>query len=685
MARPRRSTSPLVLLLGVAACGGTPGTPVESPDGSDSGRDDAGGLDASAASDGGSDAASQADAPPTSDADSADAADAADGSVSLDAAADAATDADDAGLTCGSAAGTAVTTLAELQALAGCVTLTGDLTLAVSVSDYSLLQSLQHVTGSLSMSGASSLHGLESLATVGGTLTFGSGFANTDPLVGLTSVGVEVTNDAAASVTSIHLPALVHTPLFDASNSSSLTDVNLPALTDAAVAISDNSALQSISLGALKHSASIQIVGAAAAPFPATTFSVPSLATVDGDVTITGLTLTSLPALSALTSVGGTLTLGDIPSLADIDGLGSLTQVGGLLSVTECPALASIEGLHSVTSLGGLNLKDLTVLPSVEGLRALTTIGINSGSADLGTYFVNLGPLPALTDLTGLRSLTTVYQTLGIGPIGTTNLHGLEALTSVGLDLVITGNTQMQSMTGLDGLKSVGQMIQITGNTVTSIGSLNALTSVGTQGILIENNSALVSLSGFRGLATLDGSVTIDNNTALTSIDGFDALQSADTIDLYDNKLSTVNGFGSLTTLTQNLTVEEGPLLTTLAAFQKLTQVGGDLQVVGRLASYSELGALESTGGSLYLDSGDVTTLSDFASLTKVGATLAASGQPNLTSVNVLPRLTSVGALVFVDDPLLPACDAQNLVTALQADGFTGSVTISNDGSGTCP
>ena len=56
--------------------------------------------------------------------------------------------------------------------------------------------------------------------------------------------------------------------------------------------------------------------------------------------------------------------------------------------------------------------------------------------------------------------------------------------------------------------------------------------------------------------------------------------------------------------------------------------------------------------------------------------------------IPALPFITtyevSVGSLDIEGDPVLPTCDAQNLLTKLQGLGFTGTATIANDGTGAC-
>ena len=57
----------------------------------------------------------------------------------------------------------------------------------------------------------------------------------------------------------------------------------------------------------------------------------------------------------------------------------------------------------------------------------------------------------------------------------------------------------------------------------------------------------------------------------------------------------------------------------------------------------------------------------------------------SLTSLDV-PQLVFIGPeLAIYSNPQLPNCYATNILERLQANGWFGAVTISGNGTGTCP
>jgi D-alanyl-D-alanine carboxypeptidase len=115
------------------------------------------------------------------------------------------------------------------------------------------------------------------------------------------------------------------------------------------------------------------------------------------------------------------------------------------------------------------------------------------------------------------------------------------------------------------------------------------------------------------------------------------------------------------------------PALGVLGGLASHARVDGKLAISAPpLSSFAELHSLERVGGDLTLGQSSATTLADLGALQSVGGTFAVASEPNLTHVNVLPNLASVGALDIENDPTLRTCDAQGLLAALRAKGLPG-------------
>jgi hypothetical protein len=152
----------------------------------------------------------------------------------------------------------------------------------------------------------------------------------------------------------------------------------------------------------------------------------PNCTEIEGDVNIDGDDITNLNGLSLITSIGGSLNIGD--------------YIGGN------PQLFSLTGMDNITSIGGnLSINNNDILTSLTGLDNLIFIG---GSLGIGYNDI-------LTSLTGLESLTSVGSGVGISNNSSLkSLTGLENLTSTGGDLSIMLNDDLTSLTGLNNINA---------------------------------------------------------------------------------------------------------------------------------------------------------------------------------------------------------------------------------------
>jgi hypothetical protein len=143
---------------------------------------------------------------------------------------------------------------------------------------------------------------------------------------------------------------------------------------------------------------------------------------VTGNLRILYTSLTSLSALSNLTSVGGGLEIFSDDDLTSLTGLENITSVGGL-SIYENIALTSISALSNITGSlsGSLIIEYNDVLTNLTGLENITSVG-----------YLSIYENDALTSISALSNITSVDD-LWIGNnYALTNLTGLENLNSVG-------------------------------------------------------------------------------------------------------------------------------------------------------------------------------------------------------------------------------------------------------------
>ena len=135
---------------------------------------------------------------------------------------------------------------------------------------------------------------------------------------------------------------------------------------------------------------------------------------------------------------------------------------------------------------------------------------------------------PGLSSL-DLPNLTSVGQDVRISGTSLTNLDGLSALTSVGVDLYVYYNDFLADLDGLIGITgSVGGSLYVYYNdALTDLDGLSGITGPVAETLYIYNNDALTDLDGLSGITgPVGGDLKIFWNTILTNLDGLGGITS---------------------------------------------------------------------------------------------------------------------------------------------------------------
>lgn len=178
---------------------------------------------------------------------------------------------------------------------------------------------------------------------------------------------------------------------------------------------------------------------------------------------------------------------------------------------------------------------------------------------------------------------------------------------------------------------------------------------------MINGATALTDLSGLGGLTTAEF-VIVQNCSALTSLSGLDALA----------------------TVTDFLSIRDNTQLTSLQGLDALTSVGGHVQVQGN-ALLTDIGALAGlpTVGTYFSirDCALVDDLSALSALVDVGTFVQVRNLPQLTSLHGLEQVdpTPLQNYNVLDCSLLTDCAIASLCGFI-ANG--GGPSISNNGTG---
>ena len=196
-------------------------------------------------------------------------------------------------------------------------------------------------------------------------------------------------------------------------------------------------------------------------------------------------------------------------------------------------------------------------------------------------------------------------------------------------DYVLSTQAQVDAF---DPIVLEGKNLVVSGNDITNIDHLANVTTV--NGLIIENNPNLASLTPLNNLDSVKGELRIANNSALATLDGFTSLTFTKRLTITGNTaLVSTNGFNSLITViddfpnTGRLGIEGNPNLLTIGGFNALER--GWTVVIGNNAS--------------------LTTVSGFTSLTNVRGVARFSGSLSITDNNSLVNFDGFLALTYID------------------------------------
>ena len=417
-----------------------------------------------------------------------------------------------------------LTTQAEVDALASCTTISGDLTINPSgaVLDLTPLNNITNIDGVLnviSLGNTGTISFLNNVTSIGGGVIFNN----------LTASSIEGFN----GITTL--------PFLAVTNCNNLSFFNaFPNLNQ-------------ITLGNLEFFN---------CPLLTTIISLSSLTEVNKINIVLCHSLTNLNFLNSLTTYIGPFVrvalvnnnnLTDITELNSISGQ-SLSEVviTDNLSLSTCAvdwvcdylATASPNATISGNAIGCESVAAVNTacaaLSCPSGDVTLTTQAEVDALASCSTIsgFLNINANNAALDLSPLNNITTINGALTVQGLTNNQLNIFPNLTTV------TGS------------------IQIRLNTFTEFSGFNNLTTA-SNGLQVLQNSNLTSFSGFNSLNFINGSnlgILLNNN--LATINAFSNLQNVQGLLIRNTQLTNLSFLSSLTGNGGQLSIENNPLLT---------------------------------------------------------------------------------------------------------------------------
>lgn len=372
-------------------------------------------------------------------------------------------------------------------------------------------------------------------------------------------------------------------------------------------------------------------------------------------------------------SISGDLTISFVENITNLKGLDGLTSIGGNLRIFGNESLTSLSGLENLTSVG--YRIEIFHNPSLSSLQALENI--SKISADL-----YIGDNKVLNSLSGLENITSVNgYVIVINNDNLISLNGLDGLTTIGNYFWITENDALISLSGLENLTTISSNWNRSNKSHTSLvkKSFNntdwvKIPSASQRIILtqngffsISNNPALKSLAGLNKLSSIGGTLYIERNESLESLAGLESL-----VDIKKNVSigkdsfakfpppsqgnSSLTDFCGIQHLIQNGQITKNEYFVDNNAYNpsyEEMQSTADICTQSNvfpgnltLASQTQIDAFNYTTikGSLTIRDGEnnITNLNNLKGLVSVGGGLIIDQNPNLISLNGLENLTIV-------------------------------------------
>ena len=325
---------------------------------------------------------------------------------------------------------------------------------------------------------------------------------------------------------------------------------------------------------------------------------------------------------------------------------------------------------HFLTIFFGLIFSMVFLTSSYAGIyNGDITINSQNSVTSYYTYFVSNG-------YTGCTGNLNISSSVNL------DLTPLNILTSIGGNIVITGNTELTSLNGLENITSVGGALILVANNA-KLTNLVISCSSYAGSINIDTNPALTNLSGLENLTSIGNNFVITHNSALTNLDSLKNLKTiGESLYItYNDALTNLGGLENLTSIGGYLDIEHNDVLINLNALESLTSVGGQLNIssLHTLQNLDGLENLTSIGGTAVISYNDALTNFDgLKSLTSIGGPFYVQLNSELTNLNGLANLIFVGGQLAINlnPKLVSFCGLYTLFST----GVWGGINFYNNG-----
>ena len=378
---------------------------------------------------------------------------------------------------------------------------------------------------------------------------------------------------------------------------------------------------------------------------------------------------------------------------ADLDALAGVTRIEGSLSIsTDADTLnfTPLDSLKTVT--GNVALGANPNLIRIDGFASLTMIGTQEAIESTGALEIYSNP--KLMDISGFEALETASALF----ISTND--SLKTFSAFGnlerSRIYIQENAVLEMLPEFSSLTDAtpyfGGVVIVENPKLSSLNSFANLMQ--TSGLLIEDNDALISITGFAALDKVftgangndEIALQIKNNSSLVEITGFENATNINGFGVSDNpKLKVISGFSSMVNGSngrQGFVISDNPELEEITGFDALESAEPGLFLenlpnLTRTPSFENLKIL--SFGGLRITNTGLTSLDGFNSVTDAGE-VSISENSALMSITGLNSLTNLFGLNISANPALTEISGFEALGEISG----GSSSISDNSSFDC-
>jgi len=324
----------------------------------------------------------------------------------------------------------------------------------------------------------------------------------------------------------------------------------------------------------------------------------------------------------------------------------------------------------SLTIGSPYNIKNTSVI-DLTPLSSLTSIGRD----------VKMSHNAALLHLDGLDNIVSIGGDLWmVINYELQDMSHLSSLSSIGGDFYFSGQFALTDLNGLQNLKTINGSLRIEQNyDLTDLSALDGLENIGGF-IYIWGNQSLQNLNGFNTIVSLADGIKIEGNEALEVISGFENLNTTRNLIFQENiNLEVINGFGVLSSVNDILTFAKN---NSLQNFNQLTSINSVGRIYIRdnenLTSLEGLSGITSAVTNVYIeDNNALNSLFGFNNISMIEETIEIKNNAMLQDLEGLNGLINVGesAYIYVNNnqTLTDFCALENLMMNIEVDNYYAS------------